>query len=149
MKKLTLICFALISFFACKEASKNAATAPTEKVAEASTDSDTAQSEQAVVGSFSIVAGGCLKGNEINAEGKIVLDNGKPPAGYEIQYLGSSEAKPVVVAKGLSFDADGSFKFKGRLPDGLPLNLMETGGNIIIVWTGGSASIYSGKCEFQ
>jgi hypothetical protein len=147
MKRITFICFLFISFFACKEASKNAATTPTEKVAEASNDKDTPQSEQAVLGSIQVIAGGCLKGNEINAEGKIVLDNGKPPSSYEIHYLGSSEAKPVIVAKGQVFNDDGSFKFKGKLPDALPLNLMETGGDIKIVWTDGSASIYSGNCE--
>lgn len=149
MKKIAFICFALISFFACKEASKNAATPPTEKVTEESTDKDTAQSDQAVLGSFSVITGGCLKGNEINAEGKIILETGKPPEVYEIQYLSASEAKPIVVEKGLVFNADGSFTFKGKLPDGLPLNLMETGGNINIVWNNGSASIYSGNCEGQ
>ncbi len=148
MKKVTLICLVLTSFFACKEAPKNTSTTtPTDKAAEVPTEKVASESEQAVLGSIQVVAGGCLKGNEINAEGKIILENGKPPVGYEIHYFSSSEAKPVIVAKGLVFNADGSFTFKGILPDGLPLNLMETGGDIKIVWADGRASIYSGNCE--
>jgi hypothetical protein len=149
MKKITFICLVLMSFFACKEAPKNTSTTPTVKAAEVATEKAGSEKEQAILGTLQVIAGGCLKGNEINAEGKIILETGKPPVGYEIHYLSSSEAKPVIVAKGLVFNADGSFTFKGKLPDGLPLNLMETGGNINIVWTDGSASVFSGNCEGQ
>ena len=92
-------------------------------------------------------AGGCLEGNEIRANGKIILEDGKPPAGYEVHYLSSSNATPIVIAKDLAFNPDGSFQFKGKLPEGTPLNLNETGGNIFIVFGRGRASIYSGNCE--
>lgn len=91
-------------------------------------------------------AGGCLEGNELRAEGNV---GGAASKSYEIHYLSSSDAKPVVVAKGLTFDANGNFKFKGELPEGLPLNLNETGGDIRVVLDGGDSfvSIYSGNCE--
>ncbi len=149
MKKLTLLCLVLLFFFACKEATENNTTTSTENTAEVSTENETSQGEVVESGSFQIEAEGCLDGNEIKANGKIILGNGKPPAGYEIHYLGSSDAKPIVVAKGLAFNADGSFTYNGKLPDGLPLNLHETGGNINIVWTDGSASIYYGDCIVQ
>ena len=98
-------------------------------------------------GAISVNAGGCLEGNEIRADGTIILENGKPPTSYEIHYLSSENATPVVVAKDMTFNPDGSFKFKGKLPDGIPLNLHETGGNIFIVFGQGQASVYNGNCE--
>jgi hypothetical protein len=43
MKKVTLICLVLTSFFACKDAPKNTTNTPTDKMAEAPTDKGGAQ----------------------------------------------------------------------------------------------------------
>jgi hypothetical protein len=98
------------------------------------------------IGSVSFDAWGCLEGREIKASGKIILENGKPPAGYEIHLVTSLDGEPIVVAKGLTFNPDGSFKFRGKLPDGIPQNLNEKGGNIFIAFGTGRASIYTGDC---
>lgn len=99
--------------------------------------------------SFSVNVSGCLEGNEIRAEGTITSEGGKPPKKYAIHYSPSDNAKPVVIAKDLPFDANGYFKFIGKMPDGAPLNLFETGGDIRIVFddAGSWASVYSGNCE--
>lgn len=91
-------------------------------------------------------ASGCLEGNELRAGGNV---GGAASKSFEIHYLGSSDAKPVVIAKDLTFDANGNFEFKGKLPDGLATNLFETGGDIRVVFDGGESfvSIYSGECE--
>jgi biopolymer transport protein ExbD len=96
-------------------------------------------------GASEVTAGGCLEGNEVRAGGKI-LEGGKPPAHYAIHLFPTIDAEPIVVAKDLTFNPDGSFKFKGKLPDGAPLNFREKGGDIRIVWGGSRASIYSGDC---
>lgn len=98
------------------------------------------------LGTASFDAWGCLEGREIKAVGKIILEDGKPPASYEIHLVTSSNGAPIVVAKGLTFNADGSFKYKGKLPEGIPQNLNETGGNIFIAFGRGRASIYTGNC---
>lgn len=89
---------------------------------------------------------GCLQGLEIKAEGKLLVE-GKPPMGYEIHYKSTADAEPIVIAKGLAFNPDGSFIFKGKLPEGANQNLSETGGDILIVFTNGSTSVYSGNCD--
>jgi hypothetical protein len=98
------------------------------------------------LGTASFDAWGCLEGREIKASGKIILENGKPPAGYEIHLVTSLDGEPIVVAKGLTFNPDGSFKFRGKLPDGIPQNLNEKGGNVFIAFGRGRASIYTGDC---
>jgi hypothetical protein len=98
------------------------------------------------IGSVSFDAWGCLEGREIKASGKIILENGKPPAGYEIHLVTTLDGEPIVVAKDLAFNPDGSFKFRGKLPDGIPKNLNEKGGNIFIAFGSGRASIYTGDC---
>jgi hypothetical protein len=98
------------------------------------------------ISSASFDAWGCLEGREIKASGKIILENGKPPVGYEIHLVTSIDGQPIVVAKGLTFNPDGSFKFRGNLPKGLPQKWKETGGNIFIAFGTGRASIYTGDC---
>lgn len=137
MKNLFRICVLALLLSACGNAPQS------------SNETSTTNPEGAAAESNDYIgttAGGCLEGNEVRAGGNV---GGAASKRFEIHYLGSSDAKPVVVAKDLTFDANGNFEFKGKLPDGLATNLFETGGDIRVVFDGGESfvSIYSGDCE--
>ena len=142
MKTKSLYIFLICAFFALLSACKNRNPQPPPIHGDVVAEQPQLQNN----GSNEVTAGGCLEGNEVRAAGKI-LEGGIPPANFAIHLYTTIDGEPIVVAKDLTFNPDGSFKFKGKLPKGAPLNFKETGGDIRIAWGNGArASIFNGDC---
>jgi hypothetical protein len=63
---------------------------------------------------------GCHNGSDVVVQG-IILSHGKPPSRYSIQVETGARTNPRVIAKDLSFNPDGRFRFEGALPKGVTI----------------------------